>query len=323
MFDGSIDAAASVVFQSINKRFKKVGRGRRPFMSIDILVQVLLSGLLLGGIYALVAFGLSLVYGVANILNIAHGTFLAISGVIASLIYAATGWNPLLIIPALAIPVFAFGYLFHATLLRPLAARSKHDETIGTVLITTGALIAMSDITGVLAGTNQRNIPVRSDMLEFGDVIVSTTQVWILAGIVALTLVLHLYLKHAWFGRAVRAVTQDPMGATLCGVNASRARALTFAAGSGLVAVAGVLYALIYPVDPYMGFSLTVRAFTIIIIGGIGNLAGAMVAGVMLGVAESLTSLYWAPKWAPAISVVLLLLILVVFPRGLGTWRRA
>ena len=297
MFDGSIDAAASVVFQSINKRFKKVGRGRRPFMSIDILVQVLLSGLLLGGIYALVAFGLSLVYGVANILNIAHGTFLAISGVIASLIYAATGWNPLLIIPALAIPVFAFGYLFHATLLRPRAARSKHDETIGTVLITTGALIAMSDITGVLAGTNQRNIPVRSDMLEFGDVIVSTTQVWILAGIVALTLVLHLYLKHAWFGRAVRAVTQDPMGATLCGERATAAIGLA-------VAVAGVLYALIYPVDPYMGFSLTVRAFTIIIIGGIGNLAGAMVAGVMLGVAESLTSFYWAPKWAPAISVV-------------------
>ena len=162
----------------------------KPFWTnslLSIVDQVLLSGLLLGGIYALVAFGLSLVYGVANILNIAHGTFLAISGVIASLIYAATGWNPLLIIPALAIPVFAFGYLFHATLLRPLAARSKHDETIGTVLITTGALIAMSDITGVLAGTNQRNIPVRSDMLEFGDVIVSTTQVWILAGIVALT----------------------------------------------------------------------------------------------------------------------------------------
>jgi branched-chain amino acid transport system permease protein len=292
-------------------------------MSIDILVQVLLSGLLLGGIYALVAFGLSLVYGVANILNIAHGTLLAISGVVASLIFAATGWNPILIIPLLVLPVFLFGYLFHAALLRPLASRSKHDETIGTVLITVGSLIMMSDITGVVAGTNQQNIPVRSEILEFGDVIVPLTQVWILGGIIGLTIILHLYLKYAWFGRAVRAVTQDPLGATICGVNGPRARALTFAGGSGLVAVAGVLYAMIYPVDPYMGFSLTVRAFTIIIIGGIGNLAGAMIAGIMLGVAESLTAFFWAPKWAPAISVVLLLLILVLFPRGLALWKRA
>jgi branched-chain amino acid transport system permease protein len=292
-------------------------------MSIDILVQVVLSGLLLGGIYALVAFGLSLVYGVANILNIAHGTFLAISGVVASIVYGATGWSPLLIIPALAIPMFAFGYFFHAGLLRPLASRGKHEETIGTVLITTGALIMLSDITGVVAGTNQRNIPVRSEILEFGDVFVQVTQVWILAGIVALTVVLHLYLKHAWFGRAVRAVTQDALGATICGVNAPRARALTLAAGSSLVAVAGVLYAVIYPVDPQMGFSLTVRAFTIIILGGIGNLAGAMAAGVTLGIAESLTAFYWAPKWSPVISVALLLFILVVFPRGFGSWRRA
>ena len=87
--------------------------------------------------------------------------------------------------------------------------------------------------------------------------------------------------------------------------------------------VAGVLYAIIYPVDPYMGFSLTVRAFTIIVVGGIGNLAGAMIAGLMLGVAEAFTAFLWSPKWAPAISVILLLIILVVFPRGLASWRKA
>jgi branched-chain amino acid transport system permease protein len=223
----------------------------------------------------------------------------------------------------IVIPVFAFGYLFHAGLLRPLARRGKHDETIGTVLITTGALIMMSDLTGFAAGTQQRNIPVRSEMLEMGDIILPMAQIWILAGIVALTLALHFYLKYAWFGKAVRAVTQDAFGAALCGVNGPRARALTFAAGSGLVGVAGVLYAIIYPVDPYMGFSLTVRAFTIIVVGGIGNLAGAMVAGLMLGVAEAFTAFLWSPKWAPAISVILLLIILVVFPRGLASWRKA
>jgi len=300
-----------------------MGPGGSQGMPFDIFIQVLLNGVLLGGIYALVAFGLSLVYGVAHILNIAHGTLLAISGVVASLIFLKTGWNPVLIIPMIVIPVFAFGYLFHAGLLRPLARRSKHDETIGTVLITTGALIMMSDLTGFAAGTQQRNIPVRSEMLEMGDIILPMAQIWILAGIVALTLALHFYLKYAWFGKAVRAVTQDAFGAALCGVNGPRARALTFAAGSGLVGVAGVLYAIIYPVDPYMGFSLTVRAFTIIVVGGIGNLAGAMVAGLMLGVAEAFTAFLWSPKWAPAISVILLLIILVVFPRGLASWRKA
>ena len=139
----------------------------------------------------------------------------------------------------------------------------------------------------------------------------------------ALTIALHVFLRRSWFGRAVRAVTQEPTGAAICGVNSRRAHSLTFAVGSGLVAVAGVLYAMTYPVDPYMGFSLTVKAFTIIIVGGIGNLAGALVAGILLGVAESFTAFLWAPQWAPAISVVLLLVILLVFPRGLGSWRTA
>jgi branched-chain amino acid transport system permease protein len=292
-------------------------------MSIDIFFLVLIGGLLLGGIYALVAFGLSLIYGVARILNIVHGTLLAISGVVGSLLYEATHWNPLLIMAVVVPPVFLFGYVFHATLLRPLARRGKHEEIIGTVLVTTGALIIMSDIAGLAAGTAQRNIPIQGGMLEFGEIIVPETQVWILGGIVALTIALHVFLRRSWFGRAVRAVTQDATGAAICGVNSSRAHSLTFAVGSGLVAVAGVLYAMSYPVDPYMGFSLTVKAFTIIIAGGIGNLAGALIAGILLGVAESFTAFLWAPQWAPAISVVLLLAILMVFPRGLGSWRTA
>lgn len=292
-------------------------------MSIDIFALVLIGGLLLGGIYALVAFGLSLIYGVARILNIAHGTLLAVTGVFASRLYEVTHWHPMLIMAVMVPPVFAFGYAFHVALLRPLARRGRHEEIIGTVLVTTGALIIMSDLAGLAAGTAQRNIPVQGGMLEFGDIIVPQTQVWILGGIVVLTIALHIFLRRSWFGRAVRAVTQDPIGAAICGVNSARAHSLTFAVGSGLVAVAGVLYAMTYPVDPYMGFSLTVKAFTIIIVGGIGNLAGALLAGILLGVAESFTAFLWAPQWAPAISVVLLLVILLVFPRGLGSWRTA
>jgi branched-chain amino acid transport system permease protein len=115
----------------------------------------------------------------------------------------------------------------------------------------------------------------------------------------------------------VRAVTQDTVGARLCGVRAGAIHAATVAFGSAIVAVAGVLYTLNYPINPYEGFSLTVKAFTIIILGGIGNLVGALLAGIFLGVAEAMTGFFWTSEWAPGLSIMLLLAILVVFPHGL------
>lgn len=285
---------------------------------MEVLLQVLIGGVLLGGLYAMVAFGLSLIYGVVRILNFAHGTLLAVSGVAASLAFSTWQLHPVLIAVALAplLGVFAFGY-YHL-LLKPLAQRNHFEGTVGTVLVTVGTLMMLSDLTAKAAGATQRNIPLRLEALEFGDIVVSTVQLLILAGIAVLTLVMHLILKTTWFGRAVRAVTQDPVGAQICGVPSTRLKALTFAFGSATVALAAVMYVLSFPVDPTMGFGLTVKAFTIIVVGGIGNLPGALAAGVFLGVAEGLTGLYWKPEWAPALSVLLMLAILVARPRAAG-----
>lgn len=287
-------------------------------MSFDVLLQVLIGGVLLGGLYALVAFGLSLIYGVVRILNFAHGTLLAVSGVLASLAFSAWGMHPLLIAALLAPLMFVCAYGYYHLLLRPLTKRNHFESTVGTVLVTVGTLMMLSDITAKAAGATQRNIPLRLPAIEFGEIVISTTQLLILAGIVLLTVVMHLLLNRTWFGRAVRAVTQDATGAQICGVQSTRIKALTFAFGSSTVAIAAVLYVLSFPVDPYMGFGLTVKAFTIIVVGGIGNLPGALAAGVFLGVAEGLTGLYWKPEWAPALSVVAMLLILVAFPKRVG-----
>lgn len=290
-------------------------------MTVDIFLQILVGGLLLGGLYALVAFGLSLIYGVAQILNFAHGTLLAVGGVAAAALYAATKWNPLFLI-ALLVPIFAvFGYGFYDSMLRPLLRRNGFEYMVGSVLVTVGALLILTDVSVLLAGASPKNIPVEFDIIELGGVLVTTTQLWIFAGIVALTAALHLFIRRSWFGRAMRAVTQDHVGAAICGVRARPVHAWTFAFGSAIVAVAAVLYTMIYPVDPYVGLSLTVKAFTIIILGGIGNLVGALLAGIFLGLAESLTSFFWATQWAPAISIILLLAILVLFPQGLLTRR--
>jgi branched-chain amino acid transport system permease protein len=277
-------------------------------VSVEALVQVLIGGILLGGLYALVAFGLSLIYGVVRILNFSHGTLLSVGGVMASLLYASYKLHPLVLMALLIPAFFVFGYLFYAFLLQPLERRNHFESTVGTVLVTVGALLILSDLTAKLAGTTQRNIPLRFEAIEIGEIVISTTQIWILAAIAVLTV-------------AIRAVTQDPVAARICGVNSSRMKAATFAFGTSIVAVAAVLYTLSFPVDPYMGFGLTVKAFTIIILGGIGNLVGALLAGLFLGVAEGLTGFLWKSEWAPALSVILLLAILVVFPKGLGRSR--
>jgi len=285
-------------------------------MPIDILIQIAIGGILIGGLYALFAFGLSLIYGVARILNFAHGTLLAMAGIASSVLYASLQLNPLILLAILLPAFFALGYAFYVLLLGPLRERNHFQMTVGTVLTTVGALIILSDIAAALAGPRPRNIPLRSDVIELGDIIIPVTQAYMLAAITALTIGLHFFLQRSWFGRSVRAVTQDHVGAALCGVRSGTIHALTFGMGSALAALAGVLYAMSFPIDPYSGFSLTVKAFTIIVLGGIGNLIGALAAGLFLGLAEAYTAFFLGTEWAPAISIVLLLVILVAFPHG-------
>lgn len=292
-------------------------------MDLEIFIQILIGGVLMGGLYALVAFGLSLTYGVVRILNFAHGTLLAVCGIAASILSATFGLHPVLLAAILAPIFFAFGLGYYVILLQPLKRRNHFEATIGTILITVGTLIILSDVAAALAGPNPRNIRLPFSAIEIGQIIISLTQLYILAGIAVLTGALHIVLTRTWFGRAVRAITQDPFGAAICGIASARIHALTFAVGSSIVAVAGILYAMNFPVDPYSGFNLTVKAFTIIVLGGIGSLPGSLAAGILLGSAEALTAFYWAPEWAPALSIVLLLAILILSPGGFAMWRRA
>jgi branched-chain amino acid transport system permease protein len=286
-------------------------------MSITILVQILVGGIVLGSIYALVAFGLALVYGVVRILNFSHGTILVVSAIIASALYSAFHLHPVLITAFLVPAVMTFGSAFYLVLLDPLFRRSPNETVIGTVLVTVGTLLILSDLAAALAGTSVRGIEVDGSVFFVGGVILSTTNIAIVVGIVSLVVLIHIVLRMTWLGCAIRAVTQDQLGAMICGVRSRSLRAATFAFAYGVVAVAAVFYAISYPVDPYVGLGLTVKAFTIIVLGGIGSLLGSLAAGLFLGIAEALTSFFAGTAWAPAVSILLLLVILVLLPRGL------
>jgi branched-chain amino acid transport system permease protein len=285
-------------------------------MSLSIFLQVLVGGVVLGSIYALVAFGLSLVYGVVRILNFSHGTVLVATAIAASVLFAAYALNPVVITLLLIPPLMVLGYSFYVVLLDPLFRRSPSEITVGTVLVTVGALLILSDLAAVLAGTSIRGIQVEGPIFLIGEVILSATNLAIMLGITLLVFLIHYMLRRTWLGCAIRAVTQDELGARICGVHSRTIRAATFAFSYAVVAVAGVFYAMTYPVDPYVGLSLTVKAFTVIVLGGIGNLPGSLMAGLFLGTTEAFTAFFAGTAWAPAVSILLLLLILVLLPRG-------
>jgi branched-chain amino acid transport system permease protein len=287
-------------------------------MSLTILLQILVGGLVLGSIYALVAFGLALVYGVVRILNFSHGTILVVSAIIASALFSTFNLHPVLITVLLVPVVMTFGSVFYLVLLDPLFRRSPNETMIGTVLVTVATLLILSDIAAALAGTSIRGIQIDSSAFIVGGVILSTTNIAIVVGIVLLVALIHVVLRTSWLGCSIRAVTQDQLGAMICGVRSRGLRAATFAFAYGVVAVAAVFYAISYPVDPYVGLSLTVKAFTIIVLGGIGSLFGSLLAGLFLGMAEALTAFFAGTAWAPAVSIFLLLVILVLMPQGLA-----
>ena len=286
-------------------------------MSLTILLQILVGGIVLGSIYAMVAFGLALVYGVVRILNFSHGTILVVSAIIASMLFSSFNLHPILITGLLVPVVMTFGSAFYLVLLDPLFRRSPNETMIGTVLVTVGTLLILSDVAAALAGTSIRGIQIDSSVFVVGGVILSTTNIAIVVGIVLLVALIHIVLRTSWLGCSIRAVTQDQLGAMICGVRSSGLRAATFAFAYAVVAVAAVLYAISYPVDPYAGLSLTVKAFTIIVLGGIGSLFGSLLAGLFLGIAEALTAFFAGTAWAPAVSIFLLLVILVLMPQGL------
>jgi branched-chain amino acid transport system permease protein len=283
-------------------------------MPLSIFLQVLLGGVVLGAIYALVAFGLSLIYGVVRILNFSHGTILAVSAIAGCMLFTTFGIHPALIAAILIPPVALFGYAFYVVLLDPLFRRPPAEMMVGTVLVTVGALLILSDLAAALAGTSVRTIQVDSPVFFFGGVILSATNIAILIGMIGLVTVIHLALTRTWLGCAIRAVTQDQLGAQICGVRSHVIRGATFA--YAVVAIAAVFYAMSYPVDPYLGLGLTVKAFTIIVLGGIGNLPGNLLAGLFLGLTEAFTAFFAGTAWAPAVGVLLLLAVLIVLPQG-------
>jgi branched-chain amino acid transport system permease protein len=282
---------------------------------LEALLQHLVNGLVLGGTYALLGIGLTLIFGLMNVVNFAHGEFYTLGAYAAFAMLAVLGLPFVAAIPAAVVAGMALGALCERVLLRPL--RGESIDSVMLVMI--GLWIAMQNAELLAWGGVAKSIPhpFPTAPLVAGHLGIAPLRLFVFAAAIALIVGAHLVIHRTRLGRAMRATFQDADTAALMGVRIGRIHTATFALGSGLAAAAGALLGPIFLVYPSMGDLASLKAFSVVILGGLGNVAGATFGGLLLGVAEELGAGYISSGYRDAVGFVIIILVLLFRPSGL------
>ena len=283
---------------------------------MDVLVQLLLNGIMLGSMYAIISVGLTLIFGIMGVVNFAHGEFL-MAGMFATwMITTSLGLHPyaavIVVVPAL----FILGALTQRLLIQPLmAADDDHVQIFATVGLST----AMINLALLIFGADIANTPnfgLRSP-IEIGPLRVLTGQVFIFVAAIALVVALEMFLKKSQTGRAIRAVAQHRVAAELMGVNVSRIYILSFGLGAACVGLAAVMIAPLYPTSSTIGTYFVLTAFVVVVLGGLGSIPGAFFGALIIGMIDSLSGYYIGSDLREAVVFSIFLVILILRPSGL------
>jgi len=284
-------------------------------MPIEVYLNQIVSGVLTGLIYGLSALGLSVIFGVCKIVNFAHGEMMVIAMYLALLAFQYFGLDPLLSIPLVCGALFAFGYALQAGLINRLIDVPDHMQFI---LL---AAIAIAMVSGCLMifGPNAQNVQLdyAYDSYEIGPLLLDKVRVF--AGIAAISVagLLAAFFRWTWIGKAIRACGDNIVGAQVTGLNVKHLFALAFGLGSVCIGAAGCILLLLVDVQPFLAVEYTLLAFVVVIVGGLGSLTGALLAGVLIGVSEALAGLFIQPSLKSMFSFGLLILVLLFRPQGL------
>ena len=283
--------------------------------------ELVIGGLSLGGIYTLVAFAMSLTISTTRILNVAHGVFFVWGGAVFVILSQRLGLHPVVSIAILVALFFALALLFEWSIVRPLLGRSVHLLLVGSILATFGLAQSMESALGYGWVTWVDPYPVFSSSLvmfpvSLGGVSLSGSRLVILAFVLVMVTAFHLFLQKTFMGKGARAMAQNFDGFVVIGLNPYRLSMILFALAIVATAISGAFYVLAVPLNPYEGLPLTLKAFTVVVLAGVGNLPATLVAGTVLGIAEVITSQFFGSIWAPAVSLTILFLVLVVRPTG-------
>ncbi|HEX9898656.1 MAG TPA: branched-chain amino acid ABC transporter permease [Candidatus Methylomirabilis sp.] len=275
--------------------------------------QVIISGLLAGALYSMVALGLALIYGVMRVINIAHGTILMLGAYTTFWWFRLLGINPFVSL-LVSIPLL---FLLGMFLQRTLVTRVVDAPELSSLLLTFGISIALVNIAQLAFSSDVRSVEFLTGAFLVGPFAVSKSRLIAFAFAVVITLLAFWFLQKTKLGKAIRATSQSSEVAMVCGINVQRIHLYSFGIASALAAAGGSLVAVIVAIQPEMGQVYTFKSFLVIVLGGAGNYPGALLGGMLLGLVEQLSSLFLTTQVSEAVAYVLLVLVLLLRPTGL------
>ena len=284
-------------------------------MPASIYFNIIISGVLTGLVYGLMALGLSVIFGVVRVVNFAHGEMMAIAMYLAIVLFNTLGVDPLVLVIPLAGVLFVLGYALQAGIINPFISRPEYSQFILLVAIA----IIITNVLLIIFGPDARSVQTSYsfDSFAIGLVIVDATKVYAGAGTILIAAVLFAFFRFAPLGKAIRACADNYTGALVVGLDVKRLYALTFGIGAACVGAAGSMMVLLIDVTPALGPAYTLLAFIIVITGGLGSMPGAILGGVLIGLTEALAGLFFTPSAKSMFSFGLLVLVLLLRPQGL------
>jgi branched-chain amino acid transport system permease protein len=284
-------------------------------LSPTILVPAILNGLMTGAVYALVALGLTLIYGVLHIINFAHGALLTAAMFAAFFAHRLLGLDPYLAAIVLTPLFFAVGYALQRFVIGP----ASHGEDRNILLVTLGLAVVIENalLYAFRADTRTINLDYAFDVVDLGIAYLAVPRVVAFGVVVVVALILWLIMSFTDTGKAIRAVAKEKLGAELSGIDVAHIYAVTFGLGTACLAIAACLLIPTYYVNPHAGNAFVLIAFTIVVLGGMGSVAGALLGGLFVGVVESLSGLWLGESLGQIGIFVMFILVLLFRPNGL------
>jgi len=288
-------------------------------MSLIAWIELIASGLITGGIYALVALGLNLQYGLMRILNIAHGEFLMVGAFITWMVQTQFGFSPLLMLPLSFFLLLALGIAVHCLCFRRLTSTSPNLDIFEArgLMVAFGLMFLVQNFVSYVWGGDLRGYDYLSEPVRFGEIQFAGNKLLVFGLSLLFSIVLIVLLRMTLLGKGVRALMQSPVGAQLVGIDTQRLHPLMFGIGLGLSGIAGCLLSMAYTISPSMGEPYTVTALIVITLGGFGSMGGALAGGLLLGVIEAVGMHFTNPSLKALLSYVVFISVLLLRPEGL------
>lgn len=283
------------------------------------LPQNLVFGLLVGGLYGLAAVGLSLVFGVTKILNVAHGELLMLGGYASFWLFTLFGVDPFLGLPVAILLLVLLGLILYKGIFGRMTKLGEETKIKNTMLVGFGLGIVLQNVAQRLWTADQRGITTTYSSSVFTVFGVRFPIVRVVSFLIALFVLvaLHLFLKRTYLGKAIRATVEDWEAAAVLGISTDWVYLVSFLMGAGLAGLAGALVSVGYSIEPTMGLEWTLTSLIVMVLGGLGSFVGTFVAGVLLGITQSLTSLWLGGAYREMVALLLFLVVLIVRPQGL------